>query len=1118
MKKYDCLDRKTQIKGSHFLEASAGTGKTFAIEHLFVRLLIESENPLQIDQILVVTFTKAATRDLRDRIRKNIQNVLQSFQDDFILFDYLHPYFENEEKKIAAQRRLQDALYFYDKCQIFTIHGFCFRMLQEYCYSANVLLEKNIKDFSSIISDEIRSYFYHKADSSSLGKSQLSLLLKKHSSDKILLRKIIRALDDDQNNEDSSLQVSHQDFLDKILKLNSYKTFSFIEAEKAFKEIFPYFKKVRKVDEKELTFVLEKFLKIIENSTCTREDFGILSTSLSLLFLYFSKENQKKKIPESLERNFLYAFILKAQALLSDFLDALNNPSFLIKELAKDLSFHVVHRLKSEDAVSHVDLLKIMLSSLKEKDFVEEVRKRYQAAIIDEFQDTDKLQWNIFEKLFLHNSTLSSLFLVGDPKQAIYRFRKADVYTYLQASSLLGANTKAYLDTNYRSSSHLLNILNQLFSNASSWLSLPKTQSYLPYLPVKASKKEQILLKDTRKAVHFFIKEDPSFKARGPAEETERLIHEKIANEIVMLKENNSLKWNQMAVLVKDRYQSERLKSYLDKRKIPYQSKSHILLGETKAADCLMKVFAAIISPKDTSKVMLAMSTPYFGCDSVRLRNISENEKEKIQFIFHHFHHLLKMKKMNVFISEFLDLIWDKRTILERIIETSSLSFYRETMQILQDLLESYPSYSFSMDGILSYFNDLKDCTGEEEENKLLQPMHDEKGIQILTIHMSKGLEFDIVFVLGAYIRSPVDGDLSKEEIDELDAEKLRQFYVAMTRAKIRVYLPIIIDISNQIISYGSASLNELFFSHLQSSNNNHYERIQNLSKQNIIRPLREMIDKKVISIEELKNEKPIFPTKEEKPTLFPPKKTRPIEKKRYFLSFSSLVDKHEKTLNEDESDKFLFSSHILPTGSDTGVIIHEVFEKIFQMGDLKNSNRLQEIIKDVTALSSLNGKTDIIYKMVEKTLTNPLLPYSFSLQDLDPKKVSTEMEFFFTLPNQNFMKGFIDLVFFHQNKYFIVDWKTNWLGNDDKYYVSHNLQQEIRNNQYDLQAAIYAETLRRYFQWENVDRSQTSFGGAFYVFLRGINSPSNGIYHFYPEMKLLDAVKYEEKVLCLDS
>src|SRR5690606_15460837 len=115
--------------------------------------------------------------------------------------------------------------------------------------------------------------------------------------------------------------------------------------------------------------------------------------------------------------------------------------------------------------------------------FKAKVRQKYQAAIIDEFQDTDKVQWDIFQKLFIEEP-LQALYLVGDPKQSIYRFRKADIYTYLAARVTLGEENAYVLDTNYRSSKSLVSALNALFERP--FLYLPKLKEILPFYPVKA--------------------------------------------------------------------------------------------------------------------------------------------------------------------------------------------------------------------------------------------------------------------------------------------------------------------------------------------------------------------------------------------------------------------------------------------------------------------------------------------------------------------------------------------------------------------------------------------------------------------------------------------------------
>ena len=118
MQRFDCLALNCPLFGPHLLEASAGTGKTFSIEHIFVRLILES---VEVEQILAVTFTRAATRELKARIRENLEKALALIQGDEPIWEYLRPHLGS----LDAIRSLTDALAGFDRCQIFTIHGFC---------------------------------------------------------------------------------------------------------------------------------------------------------------------------------------------------------------------------------------------------------------------------------------------------------------------------------------------------------------------------------------------------------------------------------------------------------------------------------------------------------------------------------------------------------------------------------------------------------------------------------------------------------------------------------------------------------------------------------------------------------------------------------------------------------------------------------------------------------------------------------------------------------------------------------------------------------------------------------------------------------------------------------
>ena len=177
MRTFDCTAQDCPIFGPHLLEASAGTGKTFAIEHVFVRLILESgENPIELEQILAVTFTRAAARELRARIRANLDRAIASSD-----WEYLRSFANSQE----AFRHLREARGVFDRCQIFTIHGFCYRILQEFAFEANLKFSFPDPEGPQQISKRMRrevSHFLEKIDGDLLCPEQMAHLLKGYDS------------------------------------------------------------------------------------------------------------------------------------------------------------------------------------------------------------------------------------------------------------------------------------------------------------------------------------------------------------------------------------------------------------------------------------------------------------------------------------------------------------------------------------------------------------------------------------------------------------------------------------------------------------------------------------------------------------------------------------------------------------------------------------------------------------------------------------------------------------------------------------------------------------------------------------------------------------------------
>jgi exodeoxyribonuclease V beta subunit len=334
----------------------------------------------------------------------------------------------------------------------------------------------------------------------------------------------------------------------------------------------------------------------------------------------------------------------------------------------------------------------------------------------------------------------------------------------------------------------------------------------------------------------------------------------------------------------------------------------------------------------------------------------------------------------------------------------------------------------------------------------------DEEAVQIMTLHISKGLEFDVVFALGLASRTPE----TEEDAAELNAEKQRQLYVAMTRAKKRLYVPI--ALSQKEAHSGTHSPMELFCRHLESDGPL-TERLAALSKT------------ESITIERLPSPLALAPTRPVKPieALFSPPPPPGAFTPSYLSSFTTLAQGSEVRLGENKAEGFTLQS--MPRGAETGIAVHEIFETLFS--SLKpiwrNPAAIDALVAERLRFSPLLPWQEAIQQMVRNTVTLPLQAEGefFSLSELEPHQLQAEVEFLFSTP-PHFVKGFIDLIICHRSHVYFLDWKTNWLAD----YEASSLQSAMKAHDYGLQASLYAEAIQRHFKRD--------YGGAFYLFVRG--------------------------------
>ncbi|HEY5260397.1 MAG TPA: UvrD-helicase domain-containing protein, partial [Rhabdochlamydiaceae bacterium] len=350
---------------------------------------------------------------------------------------------------------------------------------------------------------------------------QLALALKKQRNQ---IDRLVHAVVIEMGKESDSTLTFQELFTSFECSLSAFYGNSILDL---YEQIAPSFKKMTSPA---LLTQVKHFDSLLASGSCTPEQFDFFLKDAECFLEKFTLDNLKKKAAmpslgplESMKRTLL------------PLIETASDTKKIIQRMAKECK----KAWEKKDLYTPDRLLTAMQQALKEPLFVERVRKRYRAAIVDEFQDTDPIQWEIFQTLFLsEEAPLSAVYLVGDPKQSIYAFRKADIYTYLAAQELLGADAVHHLDTNFRSDAPLIQGLNTLFS-AAHWITLPTANKILPYHCVKASARNpDRVFNDDKGSVHFFCGSERNFLP-------------------FIVSEIQALKDQQIAILVKDRYQAE---------------------------------------------------------------------------------------------------------------------------------------------------------------------------------------------------------------------------------------------------------------------------------------------------------------------------------------------------------------------------------------------------------------------------------------------------------------------------------------------------------------------------------------------------------------------------------
>jgi exodeoxyribonuclease V beta subunit len=1175
------------LEGVNLVEASAGTGKTYNIAGIYLRLILEKR--LLVNQVLVVTFTEAATEELRERIRKILhytKNRLSGHSPVNPEYHALEHILNTCGDKEEAAGRLGLALQMYDEAAIYTIHGFCRRMLFEYSFESGTQYHAELApdhDQENINRESARDFW----------RKYLVF------ANPLFVEHVLR---------------NHVDIdrtLVPLIKKNIH---------------YPGFKIIpgpETVDLKPLEDRFSQMLKDIRGFWKKHQGtiLAFLQGSDDISHTSFSRpaaERWCRELHEWLDADIRYPafcnsfnrftinhvekykkkrsghtaweFFQRCQS-IADHAERIQQTlnTMLAGFKASFINFYKkdIETKKQERNVQFYDDLLIKLKLALEKKnscLAGAIRSKYHAALIDEFQDTDPIQFKIFRTVFDPDYN-TALFLIGDPKQAIYRFRGADLNTYLNACSAVSESASFTLEVNYRSQENLVHAVNTVFSGDNP----PFVNKDILCNPCRAhgfADAENALTIDGNDASGMHVHFLPKAVKVGKARQLIARYNAGLISNMVRLGQqgrarigNRPLSPGHIAVLVRKHIQAKLMKKAIEINGIPCVLHSMGNLFETDEAFELEKILFSFIFPGRAGNTRAALSTQIMGVDGNTLHALAgqgEQFEEHINDAYR-YHHIWKRKG---FTSMFRQLITDKHLRARLLGLPQGERILTNLLHLGEVLGRAETDNRLSMHGLLKWLAKQRDLKEDSIEEHQLRLERDENAVKIVTIFKSKGLQYPVVFCPFSWTKPKrinedftfhdkamptrlildLGSDRSADHLsimnNEMLAENVRLLYVALTRA-----------VNACHFSWGKINTTEdtapaYVFHRPQgkldpdTARQAAMEKVGPMSEQEMFDHFKNLSlkSKGAITVNEIgdfKHEsfKPEL-DKKQKYTLRVFKKSIPSDWK--IASFSSLVaqipysedipdwDEISREITEEASDASGSSAietiHDFPSSARIGSCIHAVFE------DLDYTEENSAAIRDLVA-EKLNGfglGTDglkAVLNMVKNVLSCPLkkdLP-DFTLSNIRKDNRINEMAFHFPIkklnneilasvfktsgklefdPMKGYIKGFIDLVFMHNNMYYIVDWKSNRLGRRIEEYNQENLNNEMIKDFYMLQYHLYSVALDKYLKYRLRDYDYEShFGGVFYVFLRGVDpamGPDYGIYFDKPSKALVGKLSRE--------
>lgn len=1190
------------LHGTRMIEASAGTGKTYTIAALYLRLVLGHggengyDRALTPPEILVVTFTNAATQELRDRIRNRLTEAAAFFrnacQGDDDLKNLRNEY--PREQWLDGARILDQGAQWMDEAAIYTIHSWSQRMLRQHAFDSGSLFDLELAPderdlLEEAVCDYWRCHFYHQPP------QRLADLLEviKCTTPQDLLRKVrplLNApsgpLDDpfamvDQRRQaiESARQKWAAEFnggIEGIQKAQADKTLNGNKYRLASLEKW--------VDQ------LTRWVQggpLPEEQARQKLSYTGLKDGLS----------KNKSLPEH------PAYGIFEQ--LDEQLINLKVDSALFKHAAQDITRRFRQEKQRLGQMGFDDLLTRLNDALQKPEgeqLARVIHQQFPVALIDEFQDTDPIQYAAFSKVYLGRPN-AGLFMIGDPKQAIYAFRGADIHTYLAARHETAGRLYT-LGKNYRSTQDMVQSVNQMFKTASTH---PRGafmfNNQIPFDPVDVQGRDaQFRVKgEAIKSMHLWqLTQEKPIPKTGDNGYLNQMANA-FASEIVRLLTLGQRQPSQagfqepggpltplcpadIAILVRDGNEARSMRRALDRRNVQsvYLSDKDAIFDSAEALE-MRYILRACSEPKQEGRLRAALATAILEVPLTRLENLNQDEMawEAEVDRFCRYQRIWRQQgvlpMIRILLQEFgvpahlLSTPGGERSL-------TNLLHLAELLQIEATGLDGEPA-------LIRWLAEMIRQPGGGTDEQLLRLESDDELIRVITIHKSKGLEYPLVFLpficsyrqvtkrnspvvkyhdaQGRLIlkQHPDPSDLDAADRERL-AEDLRLLYVAVTRPRFACWLGIGVMGTTKSSQLHRSGLGYLLSAEDPIPIDDLSQRLKTLKS-----------DSDPIAIEPLPEpDDSIYAPREEDVRLSEARKiSRQIPSNWWISSYSAMLDGAGKTAAVDPKDNALNpppdaadsavedqlqeveivlpastttstarSIHQFHRGPQPGTFLHGLLEWAADEGFAKPANDRQIVHDKLTEYCKPRGWeqwVDMLTDWFQQLLHTPLKltadTEGMALADLTPDNYQAELEFLFAahhvdthaldhavtsaimpgaarpqLQNREvngMLKGFIDLAFCHQGRYYVMDYKSNYLGENEQAYSPDAMMLAMREHRYDLQYVLYTLAMHRQLKSRlpNYDY-QRHMGGAIYVFLRGANTNGRGVYVDKPPWPLI--------------